>query len=76
VAVKLLMQVSRGEDSRLTGTVHAADGTDTRRFSGTLELMRVFEELVPVAGRPEATDAASTPEHRGGPDDAGQDDRG
>ncbi len=44
------MQVSRGEDDRLTGTVSLALGADARDFSGTLELMRVFEELVPTEG--------------------------
>lgn len=47
VAVELVMQVSRGEDDRLSGTVRVAHGADGRDFSGTLELMRVFEELVP-----------------------------
>ncbi len=46
--VDLLLQVSRSADNRLSGTVRAAKGGDARPFSGTLELMRVFEELVPV----------------------------
>jgi hypothetical protein len=51
--VELVMRVSRGQDNRLTGTVRAARDADAREFSGTLELMRVFEELVPIerAGR-------------------------
>ncbi len=48
MAVELVMQVSRGEDDRLSGTVSLAHGADARDFSGTLELMRVFEELVPT----------------------------
>ncbi len=45
--VELVMRVSRGEDDRLSGNVRRGHG-DGRDFSGTLELMRVFEELVPV----------------------------
>jgi len=48
VAVNLLLQVSRSADNRLSGTVQTADASDARAFSGTLELMRVFEELVPA----------------------------
>lgn len=51
--VELVMHVSRGDDDRLSGTVQTGRSTDPRQnaglheFSGTLELMRVFEELVP-----------------------------
>ena len=50
----LLLHVIRDDDDRLRGTVTRAGGTP-RTFSGTLELMRVFEELVPVepGGAPE-----------------------
>jgi hypothetical protein len=48
VAVELVMQVRRGEGDRLIGNVRLAQGADAREFSGTLELMRVFEELVPA----------------------------
>jgi hypothetical protein len=48
VTVALRLQVKRGEDNRLSGTVSTSDDGDVRAFSGTLELMRVFEELVPV----------------------------
>jgi hypothetical protein len=48
VAVELVMQVSRADDNRLSGTVSARPGIGDRNFSGMLELMRVFEELVPV----------------------------
>ncbi len=50
VAVELVMQVSRGEGDRLIGSVRPAREADARDFSGTLELMRVFEELVPASG--------------------------
>jgi hypothetical protein len=51
--VALVMHVSRGDDNRLSGTVQTVRDPDLREeaglreFSGTLELMRVFEELVP-----------------------------
>jgi hypothetical protein len=45
VTVDLRLQVTRADDDRLSGTVTRA-GT-VRSFSGVLELMRVFEELVP-----------------------------
>jgi hypothetical protein len=56
VPVDLLMQVSRGDDNRLSGTIRLAHGPDAREFSGMLELIRAFEELVPF-GEPSA-DAA------------------
>jgi hypothetical protein len=46
--VDLRLRVTRGEDGRLSGTVGSADRSQVRTFSGTLELMRAFEELVPV----------------------------
>jgi hypothetical protein len=48
MAVELVMLVTRSEDNHLSGTVRATDGADAREFSGMLELMRVFEDLVPV----------------------------
>lgn len=50
VAVELLLHVTRSDDNRLNGTVRLATGSGERPFSGTLELMRAFEELVPVEG--------------------------
>jgi hypothetical protein len=46
--MELLLRVTRGEDNRLSGTVCTTDRAQAHDFSGTLELMRVFEELVPV----------------------------
>lgn len=60
--VELVIQVSRGDDNRLTGSVRATPRADVREFSGTLELMRVFEELVPFDG---ATASADQREERG-----------
>ena len=48
MTVQLIMQVSRDDDDRLTGTVRRGNDMAGHRFSGTLELMRVFEELVPA----------------------------
>lgn len=44
------MHVSRDERDRLNGTVRPTRDMDARAFSGTLELMRVLEELVPADG--------------------------
>lgn len=49
MAVDLLLQVTRGADERLSGTVRAIGGSEAHDFSGTLELMKVFEELVPAS---------------------------
>ncbi len=48
VTVNLRLEVTRGEDDRLTGIVRTDTPAEVRAFSGTLELMRVFEELVPA----------------------------
>ncbi len=48
MAVDLHLQVTRSEDRRFSGTVHALDQSVVRTFSGTLELMRVLEDLVPA----------------------------
>jgi hypothetical protein len=60
--VELVMRVSRGEDNRLTGTVRTTRDAGAREFSGTLELQRVFEELVPIER------AGPQPEASGGDD--------
>lgn len=60
MTVELIMQVSRSEDNRLSGTVRSGKAAEAHGFSGTLELMRVFEELVPVdPGAGAVTRAAS-----------------
>jgi hypothetical protein len=48
-ATDLILQVSRDPENRLNGTVRTAGEAETHTFSGTLELMRVFEDLVPGA---------------------------
>ncbi len=61
MTLELVMQVSRGNDSRLSGTIRRSDGTETHDFCGTLELMRVFEDLVPPAGGDPTVDLSSHP---------------
>ncbi|MGI8715168.1 MAG: hypothetical protein ACR2NR_18690 [Solirubrobacteraceae bacterium] len=53
MAVELVMQVARSQDNRLSGTVSLTPAADPRGFSGTLELMRVLEDLVPCDGAAE-----------------------
>lgn len=50
MTVELVMQVARSGDNRLSGTVSLMPDADPRGFSGTLELMRVLEDLVPCDG--------------------------
>jgi hypothetical protein len=47
VAVEILLRVTRGEGDRLDGSASVSGDPEVREFSGVLELMRVFEELVP-----------------------------
>lgn len=47
MAVEILLRVRRGAGDRLDGSACISGGTDVREFSGVLELMRVFEELIP-----------------------------
>jgi hypothetical protein len=62
VTVDLLLQVTRGADDRLSGTVRTISGSEIHRFSGTLELMRVFEELVPASDDTQESAAGSHPD--------------
>jgi hypothetical protein len=48
VAVEILLRVTRGAGDRLDGSARISGGNDVREFSGMLELMRVFEELIPA----------------------------
>ena len=60
MTVILVMSVTRGDDDRLSGSVGLAGQELMREFSGTLELLRAFEELVPAPdaivdhGKPDA----------------------
>jgi hypothetical protein len=58
VAVEILLRVTRGTGDRLDGSARINGGTDVREFSGMLELMRVFEELIPTQRPPADTGAA------------------
>ncbi len=62
VAVEILLRVRRGAGDRLDGSACISGGAEVREFSGMLELMHVFEELVPVHRAPTdgvADDASS-----------------
>lgn len=61
VDVELVMQISRAQDDRLSGTVRRSPEADLRPFSGTLELMRVLEDLVPTTGDERAAGARQQP---------------
>jgi hypothetical protein len=50
--LELVMQVSRSAEDRLSGTVRLRERSELHHFSGTLELMRVFEDLVPLVPEP------------------------
>jgi hypothetical protein len=56
VAVEILLRVTRDDDGRLGGSASVIGRPEVREFSGTLELMRVFEDLVPAEAR--GTDGA------------------
>ena len=51
VAVEILLRVTRGAGDRLDGSASVIGHSDVREFSGMLELMRVFEDLIPVDER-------------------------
>jgi hypothetical protein len=46
MAIDLHIHVARGDDKRLEGTIRAQDADEARPFSGTLEMLRVFEDLL------------------------------
>jgi hypothetical protein len=52
--VELSMRVARAADGRLSGMLSTREAGDGHPFSGTLELMRVLEELVPAGAAPSA----------------------
>ena len=52
VTIELILQVSRSVENRLSGTVRSCKDAEPHHFSGTLELMRVFEDLVPQVPQP------------------------
>lgn len=50
MAIEILLRVTRGAGDRLDGSASVAGGPDIHHFSGMLELMRVFEDLIPPVG--------------------------
>jgi hypothetical protein len=58
VAVEIVLRVRRGTGDRLCGTACLSGGSDVQEFSGMLEMMRVFEELVPAHDEPTDADRA------------------
>ena len=50
VAIEILLRVTRGSGDRLNGSAKVAGDAEVHEFSGMLELMRVFEDLIPPDG--------------------------
>lgn len=50
MAIEILLRMTRGAGDRLDGSATVADRSDVYHFSGMLELLRVFEDLVPPLG--------------------------
>jgi hypothetical protein len=65
VTVRLLMQVTRDNDGRLGGQVIPVGSDEMHGFSGTLELLKVLEELV----LPDSEDEAPKESQLSGNDD-------
>jgi len=61
VEVEILLRVTRGAGDRLDGSASVIGGSEIRGFSGMLELMRVFEDLVPADGADVGTAGAAAP---------------
>ena len=55
MAIDLHIHIASGDDKRLNGTVRAFGADEVCAFSGTLELLRVFEDLL-AAQHAEAPD--------------------
>jgi hypothetical protein len=68
VAVEILLRVTRGAGDRLDGSACISGATDVREFSGMLELMRVFEDLIPT--QPSTAARIADPPPDGSPTDA------
>jgi hypothetical protein len=48
VAVEILLRVTRGDGDRLDGSANVIGNSEVHEFSGMLELLRVFEDLIPA----------------------------
>lgn len=64
MTVEILLRVTRDGDNRLDGSARPAGRSGVWTFSGTLELLRVLEELVPAADDA-AADAVDRPDAAG-----------
>jgi hypothetical protein len=61
VEVEILLRVTRGAGDRLDGSASVIGGSEVRGFSGMLELMRVFEDLIPADGAGARSAGAEAP---------------
>jgi hypothetical protein len=60
VTIEILLRVTRDAGDRLYGSAKLTGGSEAREFSGMLELMRVFDDLIPpVRGEPDRSPAAA-----------------
>jgi hypothetical protein len=46
--MRLVMQLERDTDGRLCGQIAREDAVNSLGFSGTLEMLKVLEDLVPA----------------------------
>jgi hypothetical protein len=61
VEVEILLRVTRGAGDRLDGSASVIGRPEVREFSGMLELMRVFEDLIPADGAGAGAASAEAP---------------
>ena len=60
--MQIIVEIQRGEDGRLAGTVQSAGQTEGRSFSGTLEFLSLVESLFLTETNPNSsTTDTSTP---------------
>ena len=58
MAIEILLRMTRGAGDRLDGSATVKGGSDVHHFSGMLELLRVFEDLIPPLGSGAGQDAS------------------
>jgi hypothetical protein len=65
--MQIIVEIQRGEDGRLAGTVRSVGQTEGRSFSGTLEFLSLVENLFPTQGNPGSsiTDTSTSPKGDG-----------
>jgi hypothetical protein len=61
--MQIIVEIRRGEDGRLAGSVRSAGQTAGRSFSGTLEFLSIVENLFTTQGNPDSsiTDTSTSP---------------